>query len=205
MQNDTMSLAIQEHDARATILGTGQKIMSRKGFSAVGLTEILKDAGVPKGSFYHYFASKDAFGEAMLVAYFEDYHAEMDELFSKPGLTMAERLMMYWANWRENQGAYDCQGRCLAVKLGAEVADLSEPMRLALKAGTNGIISRLRSAIETGINEGSVSVTEPAADAAASLYYLWLGTSVMVKIVRTRAPFDVAIQTTRRMLGVGIR
>jgi TetR/AcrR family transcriptional repressor of nem operon len=197
-----MSVAAQEHDSRSTILSTGQKIMSRKGFSGVGLTEILKDAGVPKGSFYHYFASKDAFGEAMLAAYFDDYHADMEGLFSKPGLTGAERLMLYFAAWRENQGAFDCQGRCLAVKLGAEVSDLSEPMRLALKKGTNGIIARMTGAIEDGIADGSISIKEAAADLAASLYYLWLGASVMVKILRTHEPFETALQSTRRMLGI---
>ncbi|MDE1150093.1 MAG: TetR/AcrR family transcriptional regulator [Azospirillaceae bacterium] len=200
-----MMIALHEPDARETILASGQKIMSRKGFSAVGLTEILKDAGVPKGSFYHYFASKDAFGEAMLVEYFTDYHGEMDTLLARPGLTMAERLMTYWALWRENQGAYDCQGRCLAVKLGAEVSDLSEPMRLVLKAGTNGIIARLTRAIDAGVQDGSLSVTEPATDLAASLYYLWLGASVMVKIVRTHDPFETALQTTRRLLGIAGR
>ncbi len=200
-----MVLATQEHDSRSTILATGQKIMSRKGFSAVGLTEILKGAGVPKGSFYHYFASKDAFGEAMLAAYFEDYHAEMDETFARRGLTMAERLMLYFAAWRENQGAYDCQGRCLAVKLGAEVADLSEPMRLALKAGTNGIIARMARAIEGGTADGSLAVNEPAADLAASLYHLWLGASVMAKIVRTHDPFETALRSTRHMLGLTAR
>ncbi|WP_159992825.1 TetR/AcrR family transcriptional regulator [Roseomonas sp. 18066] len=204
-----MSLAIQDHDTRAAILSTGQRIMARKGFSAVGLTEILKDAGVPKGSFYHYFASKDAFGEALLMAYFDGYHAEMDALLARPGLTMAERLMLYWAGWRENQGAYDgqgdCQGRCLAVKLGAEVADLSEPMRLALKSGTQGIIARLHSAIEIGVQEGSLAAQQSAAEAAASLYQLWLGSSVMAKIVRSAAPFDAALQTTRYLLGIGLR
>jgi TetR/AcrR family transcriptional repressor of nem operon len=198
-----MTQALQEHDSRSTILATGQKIMGQKGFSAVGLTEILKGAGVPKGSFYHYFASKDAFGEAMLSAYFDGYHADMDALFAKPGLTGAERLMLYFAAWRENQSAYDCQGRCLAVKLGAEVADLSEPMRLALKAGTNGIISRMAQAIEAGVADGSLSIEERTADLAASLYYLWLGASVMVKIVRTHEPFETALQSTRPMLGIG--
>jgi len=42
--------------------------MAGKGFSVVGLNEVLKSAGVPKGSFYHYFSSKDAFGEALLAA-----------------------------------------------------------------------------------------------------------------------------------------
>lgn len=200
-----MSLAAHDTDSRTAILATGQRIMSRKGFSAVGLTEILKEASVPKGSFYHYFPSKDAFGEAMLATYFKEYHADMDALFSRPGLTMAERLMLYWAQWRENQGAYDCQGRCLAVKLGAEVADLSEPMRLALKAGTTGIIARLTHALEAGVAEGCLSFTQPAAELAASLYYLWLGASVMVKIVRDQTPFEGALQSTRQLLGIGAR
>lgn len=198
-----MALAVQEHDTRSVILATGQRIMSRKGFSGVGLAEILTDAGVPKGSFYHYFASKDAFGEAMLSAYFESYHAEMDELFAKAGLTGAERLMLYFAAWRENQAAADCQGRCLAVKLGAEVADLSEPMRLALKAGTDGIISRMAEAIGAGVADRSLSVAGPAADLAAALYALWLGASVRVKIVRTAEPFEAALRSTRSLLGVG--
>lgn len=200
-----MALAHQDQNTRTTILAAGQRIMSRKGFSGVGLTEILKDAGVPKGSFYHYFASKDAFGEAMLSAYFEGYHADMDTVFAKPGLTGAERLMLYFAAWRESQSAFDCQGRCLAVKLGAEVADLSEPMRLVLKSGTNGIIARLASAIGAGIADRSLAVEEPAGDLSASLYHLWLGASVMVKILRTHEPFETALRSTRAMLGMTVR
>lgn len=200
-----MALAVQEHGSRSAILATGRKIMSQKGFSGVGLTEILKEAGVPKGSFYHYFESKDAFGEAMLSAYFDDYHAEMEEILAKPGLTGAERLMLYFAAWRENQGSFNCQGRCLAVKLGAEVADLSEAMRLALKTGTNVIISRMAQAIEAGIADRSLSIAVRPGDLAASLYYLWLGASVMAKIVRTYEPFETALQSTRSMLGITAR
>jgi TetR/AcrR family transcriptional repressor of nem operon len=133
----------QTRDTRSVILETGREIMARRGFSAVGLTEILMTAGVPKGSFYHYFGSKDAFGEAMIQDYFEGYAAEVEELCVHPGLNMAERLMVYFANWRGDQEAFAFQGRCLAVKLGAEVSDLSEAMRLALKVGTNRIIALL--------------------------------------------------------------
>ena len=48
------------HDnTRQHILETGQRIIVGKGFASVGLNEILTTAGVPKGSFYHYFASKE--------------------------------------------------------------------------------------------------------------------------------------------------
>jgi len=83
-------------DIREHILDTGQRIMASKGYSAVGLNEILTEAGVPKGSFYHYFGSKDAFGVAMLESYFDDYLANMDETLGQPNCTMQQRLMHYW-------------------------------------------------------------------------------------------------------------
>jgi TetR/AcrR family transcriptional regulator, transcriptional repressor for nem operon len=190
----------QATDVRENILATGQRIMAGKGFSAVGLNEILVAAGVPKGSFYHYFGSKDAFGEAMLEHYFEDYLAELDETLRQPDRTMAERLMEYWLGWQKTQSFSDCQGKCLAVKLGAEVADLSETMRLALKRGIAGIIERLAQAIEAGVAEGSLSVEGSPRDNAESLYQLWLGASVMVKVGRNTDAFETAMKTTRQIL-----
>jgi TetR/AcrR family transcriptional repressor of nem operon len=187
-------------DVRRSILETGQRIMAAKGFSAVGLNEILTAAGVPKGSFYHYFGSKDAFGEALLAHYFEDYLAGIDKTLSQPGLKMAQRLMNYWKEWQANQSVFECRGKCLAVKLSAEVVDLSEPMRLTLKRGTSGIIDRLEAAIKAGLSDGSLSVTEDARSVAQSLYQLWLGASVVAKIVRNTQPFETALMTTRQIL-----
>jgi len=104
----------QSSDVRQGIIDTGQRIMSAKGFSAVGLSEILSAAGVPKGSFYYYFGSKEAFGEAILESYFEGYLAEIDETLQQPGLTMAERLMKYFQQWQDTQSFSNFQGKCLA-------------------------------------------------------------------------------------------
>ena len=189
---------------RGSILQTGQRLMAAKGFSGVGLTEILAEARVPKGSFYHYFGSKEMFGEALLEAYFEDYMADLDEILGRPGLTMAARLIAYLQHWQETQSFSDCQGRCLAVKLGAEVADLSDAMRAVLKRGTSGIIHRLTRAIESGVAEGSLSVGAAPGSVAQSLYQLWLGASVMVKIVRNTQPFESAMMTTRQILHLSL-
>jgi TetR/AcrR family transcriptional repressor of nem operon len=187
-------------DVREKILATGQRIMGGKGFSAVGLNEILTAAGVPKGSFYHYFASKEAFGEAMLEAYFEDYLADMDRILRQAGGSAAQRLENYFQAWEDNQSFENCQGKCLAVKLGAEVADLSEPMRASMNRGTSAIVEHMSRAIEAGVTDGSLSIAQPAPGLAQSLYQLWLGASVMVKIVRNTQPFHEAMRTTRQML-----
>lgn len=174
--------------------------MAAKGYSAVGLNELLANAGVPKGSFYHYFGSKDAFGEALLENYFDDYLADIDRILGEPGLTMGERLMNYWRVWQNTQSFENCQGKCLAVKLGVEVADLSESMRAVLKRGTSGITDRLGSAIEAGVADGSLPACEHPYAVAQSLYQLWVGASVMVKIEKSLAPFETAMASTRAIL-----
>ncbi|WP_293794619.1 TetR/AcrR family transcriptional regulator [uncultured Pantoea sp.] len=198
----TTSSQLHSNEIRDHILATGQRIMAGKGFSAVGLNEILTDAGVPKGSFYHYFNSKEAFGVDMLARYFDDYLAELDATLSQPGLTMAQRLMNYWQLWRESQSFSDCQGKCLAVKLGAEVADLSDSMRGTLQTGTAGIIARLADALEAGVEEGSLSIDDQPSRVAESLYQLWVGASVMVKIVRDTSPFDSAMSMTQKIIRI---
>jgi TetR/AcrR family transcriptional repressor of nem operon len=187
-------------DVRENIIAVGQRLIGARGFSAVGLNEILSAAGVPKGSFYHYFGSKDAFGVALLDSYFDEYLNDLDRTLAEPGLNMAQRLMNYWRIWQETQSFYDCQGKCLAVKLGAEVADMSEAMRATLNRGTAGIVSRLANAIETGVVEGTLSIEGDPESIAQSLYQLWLGASIMVKIVRNLEPFKVAMLATQQML-----
>lgn len=187
--------------ARQTILDTAQVLVGRKGFTAVGLNEILQAAAVPKGSFYHYFSSKDAFGVVLLDSYFDDYVRGMRQLFDQPGLTHCAKLMRYWQAWTDNQTGCTDAGKCLAVKLGAEVSDLSEPMRLALQRGTSRTIELLAIALQRGVDEGSLNLGHSAQQLAPQLYALWLGASVMSKITRTPAPFDEALLLTRQLLG----
>lgn len=187
-------------DTRSNIIDAARQILPRKGYAAVGINEILTAAGVPKGSFYHFFGSKDAFGEAVMQAYYADYLASMDRILAESGLTAAQRLMNYWQDWREMQSADDCQGRCLTVKLSAEVSDLSEPMRLTLKQGTTAMIDRLERAITAGLQDESLTIDGTAHDTARALYDMWLGASLMVKIHRNAAPFDITMTVTRQLL-----
>ncbi|MGC8120690.1 TetR/AcrR family transcriptional regulator [Marinobacter sp. VGCF2001] len=190
------------HDVRRHILKTAEIIISGKGFSAVGLNEILKASGVPKGSFYHYFGSKEAFGEELLKSYFADYHASLDAMLSVPDRSGAERLLSYWQTWLETQSAGDAQGKCLTVKLAAEVCDLSETMRSVLNRETTRVIARLGQAVEDGIADGSLPADLAPESTAATLYHLWLGASLRGKITRDREPLESALNATRQLLGI---
>lgn len=156
----------------------------------------------PKGSFYYHFASKDALGEAMLKSYFADYLADFDAILSRKDRTWAQRIEDYFESWIESQSSFDCQGKCLAVKLGAEVADLSESMRIALRDGIAAIAERIERAIRAGVAEGSVPFEGDPRLVAASLYDLWLGASVTAKLSRTTESMDGALVLTKSILGI---
>lgn len=194
-------MSSETKNTRQTILDAAQVLVGRKGFSAVGLNEILQAAEVPKGSFYHYFTSKDGFGVVLLDTYFDHYVHGMQQLFDQPGLSQHAKLMRYWDAWIDNQTGCTEAGKCLAVKLGAEVSDLSEPMRLALQRGTSRTIALLAVALHRGVEDGSLRLQHRPQDLAQQLYALWLGSSVMSKITLTSAPFDEALLLTRQLLG----
>lgn len=188
-------------DVRRHILEVAHPLLLRKGFTAVGLAEVLAAAQVPKGSFYHYFGSKESFGEAVIEAYFTDYLARMDALLAQPG-TAAQRLIGYFRDWLDSQTGDEAQSRCLVVKLGAEVSDLSESMRAALERGARDIIERLARCLEAGRADGSLPAVLDAQAVAVALYQSWLGASLLAKITRDRAPLDTAMAGTRLLLGL---
>ena len=186
--------------AKTHLLDTAQRIVGAKGFAAVGLNQLLGAAGIPKGSFYYYFASKEAFGKDLLDHYFEKDLQQIDRFLSEPGRSARDRLIAYWRFFRANQEHDDPDGKCLAVKLGAEVSDMSEDMRLALKAGTSAIIARLSRVLKEGLADGSIAISGSPGATAQTLYQLWMGASVITKISHDRAAFLNANATTERIL-----
>lgn len=192
----------ESQDVRQHILDTGEAIILGKGFSAVGLAEILSAAGVPKGSFYYYFASKEAFGEALVDHYFTAYLAAQAERLGAPGVSARERLLGYWQHWYATQTEGRCHEQCLVVKLSAEVSDLSESMRAALLRGTDQVIAALAACTAAGVADGSLPADLDPAHTAQSLYQLWLGASLLTKVRRDASALDTALALTRRTLGV---
>ncbi len=186
-------------DMRQHIIDVARSLMTQKGYTAVGLTELLAAAGVPKGSFYHYFRSKDEFGQALLSEYFQEYLTRVDQQLAGSG-NGAERLLNYLLYWAETQAFDHTDQKCLVVKLGAEVCDLSETMRVVLEKGTALIVERITRCVEQGKEDGSIESSLDASMLAEALYQMWLGASLLVKVNRTREPFDAALAMSRRLL-----
>ncbi len=196
--------------AKDHILDCGERLIANKGFVGVGLAEILAVAGVPKGSFYHYFSSKERFGEVLLTRYLDGYLQRLDVLFKPDSRTARQRLMTYWSYWNMSQcdsapgacSVAETSAKCLIVKLSAEVADISEGMRLTLRDGTDRVVRRIALCLEDARTDGSVSSSLNAESTALTLYELWLGASLLAKLRRDASPFEHALISTEQLLGL---
>ncbi|SIN81904.1 TetR/AcrR family transcriptional regulator [Vannielia litorea] len=179
---------------RARILDRGRSLVLERGFGGVGLKDILAAAAVPKGSFYHYFASKEAFGCALLEGYVEEYLAALDAVIALPG-PAADRMNRYLSG-ALGTTSVTMADRCLVVKLAAEIADLSEDMRQILDAGVSQVCTRLAGLLREGAEDGSLVPQPDPERSGAMLYTQWLGAAIRAKLARSRLPLEQAMEDT---------
>lgn len=193
-----------EHDTREHLLATGEQLCMHRGFTGMGLSELLKTAEVPKGSFYHYFRSKEAFGVALLERHYADYHQRLAHHFAHGPGNYRDRLLAYY---QETLNQFCQQGTisgCLTVKLSAEVCDLSEDMRTAMDKGASGIIALLAQALEQGRTDHSLTFDGDALTQAQMLYALWLGANLQAKISRSALPLESALTHAKKMIAMPV-
>ncbi|MDA5134314.1 TetR/AcrR family transcriptional regulator [Psychrobacter sp. ANT_H3] len=188
-------------DTRAHLLAIGYQLIAQKGFTAVGIKQILDTAGVPKGSFYHYFASKEAFGEAIIEHYFDNYKNRLEAITAEK-ISAQQKIYNYFQNWYDTQQKGCDHEKCLVVKLSAEVADISETMRKALYAGYQQTINWIAVQIKAGWADGSIPHPDniAAESMAKRWYFAWLGASLVAKISQTDTPLaEVWLMTTSQL------
>lgn len=195
------SLKVNFSDTRQHIINTARSIILGKGFSAVGLNEILTTANVPKGSFYYYFKSKELFGAAMLEDFFDNYLLKLNDVLGNQSLPCKTRLLNYFSHWLTTQSSNETNDKCLLVKLAAEVTDLSESMRMTLEHGSE----RITKQIKICFDEAIVNKEFQSFDSQAltfELYHMWVGATLLSKVKRNNTTLMAAMATTQARLAV---
>ncbi|MDX2273460.1 MAG: TetR family transcriptional regulator C-terminal domain-containing protein [Cyanobacteriota bacterium] len=119
-------------DTRALLLQAGTQIIREKGFHHTGIQEILQATGVPKGSFYHYFTSKEDFGLQMIEQEAAAHQRVLDAYLLDITYSPLTRLRRYFTDKREAFASLQCREGCLLGNLGQELGDQLESFRCKL-------------------------------------------------------------------------
>jgi TetR/AcrR family transcriptional repressor of nem operon len=113
------------HDVRERLLEAGVRIFSKSGFNGCSVQDITECAGVPKGSFYNHFDSKEALGAAALKHYWSDGACDLLLLLTKPGLSPRQRLRAYFQQASADLAQNEFNCGCLIGNMSAELSDHS--------------------------------------------------------------------------------
>jgi TetR/AcrR family transcriptional repressor of nem operon len=123
---------MEKKDTRSDIIKIGTELISRQGYNATGIDMVLKEAGVPKGSFYHYFKSKEEFGLAVMDVFADYYSQRMTTLLQETSLSPLTRIRKLLEGSLQRFSNNQCSKGCLIGNLGQEMADQNERFRARL-------------------------------------------------------------------------
>ena len=182
------------------ILDAAKEIMLQKSFHSVGLNEILTSVKVPKGSFYHYFASKEQFGTELLQHYTAQHTARLRQVLLSEDLDPLQRLVSFMEGTAATMLECQCKQLCLVAKLGAEVSTFSEPMRAVLAEGIRDWRGIFEQVIREGQESGVIRKNIAASDAAGVVQDLWQGAMHRAQIEKSASALCNAARFVRANL-----
>jgi len=122
-----------EKDTKQKLIEVGAEAIMEKSFDGVGINHVLELAGVPKGSFYHHFKSKEEFGAAVIDHTAEIHEQEFRKMLLEGEGTPLGRLRTYFEFVREYHREHGTEPKCLILKMALDQAKLSEPIQACVK------------------------------------------------------------------------
>lgn len=175
---------------RDKILQSGAQLIHLKGYAATGLQEILQDAGVPKGSFYFYFRSKEDFGLA-LVEYYQQRLAELaSPVTQDKTLTPLQRLSDFFTLFRNHFAQEGFVKGCPIGNLIQELGDVNAAFRTKLQTPMENLIRFVARQLHEAQERGELSEKLPAADTARFIISAWQGALLQMKVCAGPEPLD---------------
>ena len=176
---------------RTALIRNGMELLTERGYSATGIDAILKPAGVPKGSFYYYFDSKDAFVAEVINAYAEFFASLLNRHLSDTSRPPMERILKFVEAAAAGMARYEFRRGCLLGNLGQEMSTLPEPFRFQIEAVFADWESRLAQCLHEAQKLGQIAA-KTAPEKLAYLFWIgWEGAVLRAKLERTDRPLKL--------------
>ena len=179
---------------RDHLIDTGLKLMHQQGYNATGLTEILKEADVPKGSFYHHFGSKEDFAAAALERYTtrEAEHAASVLMGSK--MSPRRRLKQYFMDLVKFYGQKGAIPGCMMGRFSLEAAAANPQLRKQISATFTHWQHTIATVIEQAIAQKELPAGTDPESLAGFLLNSWEGALLRSQAEASDAPLEVFMQ-----------
>lgn len=183
------------NQTKQLLIQSGVEYFTEFGFAASGIDLILKKVSVPKGSFYHYFSSKEAFGLAVIEEYSRYFAKKLDIHLLNENNKPLIRIANFAIDAKEGMTRYNFKRGCLIGNLEQEVTQLPESHRLQLLATFDDWQRKMAVCLQLAQQENAIA---PSLDCNALASFFWVGWEGAIaksKLTQNLAPIDGFIDT----------
>ncbi len=190
---------------REHLLEVGLRQVRLSGYTATGVKEILQLAGVPKGSFYHHFASKEAFASELLQRYADAEVDRIQRVLVDAKVAPLKRLRSYFEDLVTTNGFGAEVSGCLLGSMSLEVAGQSEALQGQLRSLFGIWQEAIARVLREAVQRNDLSKTLKADETAEFLLNGYEGALVRMKADQSNRPienflhfaFDVVLKKRR--------
>jgi len=190
-------------DTRQRLIEAGAGIIHRQGYNGTGIQQILDACGVPKGSFYHFFKSKEDFALALLDHYGVSFSDRAAQLFGDESQPPLERVRRFFDNALDRLNDPESPFSTCGCPVGNLVQELS-PMGPAFRQRLDQVLSRLEQAIaemlRRGQAQGQIAKRHNPDEMAQFMVATWQGAILRMKAAGTPKPLLSARDTLLDLL-----
>lgn len=185
-------------ETREALCNAGVAVLTEKGFSSTGIDEILKKVGVPKGSFYHFFGSKEAFGAELISRYDGYFTRKLDLFLLDKDKTPLARIDAFCKDAERGMKRFGFRRGCLVGNLGQEMGSLPEAFRAQLVEVLRNWQCRLEACLEEAKLVGEIPAASDCVQWSIFFWIGWEGAVLRAKLERRAAPLQVFADLFRK-------
>lgn len=175
---------------RDALIRSGMELLTAQGFGATGVETILGRLGIPKGSFYHYFPSKEGFGKEVLSAYNAYILRKLDRWLADDSRDAMQRLLDFVADAKAGIRRHRYERGCLVGNLGQEVTTLPDGFRELLDSVLRDWQQRVALCLKQGQASGVVAADLDCDELAAFFWIGWEGAVLRSRLERSAKALD---------------
>ncbi len=181
--------------AKNRLLDVGMALIRENSFDGIGINDVLKESKVPKGSFYHYFESKEDFGLEVARYYHEQQLAFAQTCLSDRSMSPVERLEAFFAGAREGMKEREYAQGCLMCNLSTELADKRPAFQVELDLHWQALTRELEACLQEA-DLSRIGLSHLTAGQAADwLMNSWSGALTRMKVSRSDEPLALFLRT----------
>lgn len=182
------------------ILAKGEILLRTQGYHKTGINEILKASGIPKGSFYNFFESKEDFGLQVLAYYSNGIVSFIERMLKDKSRTPLERLKAFYSDLLNTNKAEECANGCLLVNMSAEMGGLSQNFAKATQKHYQEWLEIIAECVAEGQDKGEINKNYEALELADYIHSNFSGALVMMKSQRSIEPLERFYKMTFQFL-----